>query len=245
VESRSDFVAAAKEFGIPVRFIHLNTSFEDSQFNACVRMVQSLGKILDPGERADSPNLFPVAVLYKYRKEFVAASTAEGFSSVEKVGFKRQNPATWKNKAIIVDYDGTLRETKSGAKFPVDPEDIKILPGRAKKLKEYQNQGYLLLGVSNQSGVAKGQLTRKQADACFERTNKLLGLDIEVSYCPHSVPPITCYCRKPGPGLGVEFILKHKLDPAQCIMVGDMTTDKTFAARCGFKFVDQEVFFKG
>jgi HAD superfamily hydrolase (TIGR01662 family) len=117
------------------------------------------------------------------------------------------------------------------------------MDGRIDRLKEYIAKGYILLGVSNQSGVAKGVLTHEQAKACFDKTNELLGLDIDVSFCPHSVPPISCYCRKPGVGHGVEFIEKYKLDPALCIMVGDMTTDKTFSTRCGFKYVDQSIFF--
>ena len=48
----------------------------------------------------------------------------------------------------------------------------------------------------------------------------------------------------PGLPTGVEFILKHKLSRKDCIFVGDMTTDKTFAARCGFQYVDQVDFFK-
>jgi histidinol phosphatase-like enzyme len=58
------------------------------------------------------------------------------------------------------------------------------------------------------------------------------------------VPPITCYCRKPAPGMGAYFIEKYKLNPAKCIMVGDMGSDKTFAARCGFQYADASEFFK-
>lgn len=243
-ESRRPFIEEAQKHGIPVRCVIMDTSFEDAQFNACLRMVERAGRILDPKEKTDDPNLFPVAVMYKYRKEYEKPTLDEGFTAIEKVGFKRKNPELWKNKAIIVDYDGTLRETKSGSKFPVDPSDITILPRRTETLKRYKDQGYLILGVSNQSGIAKKQLTHEMAVKCFDRTNELLGVDIDVRFCPHSVPPITCFCRKPGPGLGVALIIEYKLDPAQCIMVGDMTTDKTFAARCGFKFVDQDVFFK-
>jgi len=81
------------------------------------------------------------------------------------------------------------------------------------------------------------------AIACFERTNKLLGVDIEYYYCPHRVPPITCYCRKPQSGLGVHLIETHKLNPAECIYVGDRGTDKTFAKRLGFNYVDANDFF--
>lgn len=44
-------------------------------------------------------------------------------------------------------------------------------------------------------------------------------------------------------GLGVHFIEKYKLNPAKVMMVGDMTSDKTFATHCGFQYVDAEDFF--
>jgi len=44
--------------------------------------------------------------------------------------------------------------------------------------------------------------------------------------------------------MGVVFIEKYKLDPSKCLMVGDRGEDKTFAARCGFKFQFAESFFK-
>src|SRR5262249_23648017 len=117
---------------------------------------------------------------------------------------------------------------------------------RAAKLKELKKKGYLLLGASNQSGVAKGLLSAADAAACFAETAKQLGVEFdEVLFCPHKVPPLGCYCRKPNPGLGVELIVKHKLDPRQCVFVGDQTTDKTFAQKCGFTYVDQATYFAG
>ena len=72
---------------------------------------------------------------------------------------------------------------------------------------------------------------------------ELLGVDIEVSFCPHDPAPIKCWCRKPMPGLGVAFIEKYQLDRAQTLMVGDLTTDRTFAARAGLRFVNEADFF--
>jgi histidinol phosphatase-like enzyme len=71
----------------------------------------------------------------------------------------------------------------------------------------------------------------------------LLGFDIDYLFCPHNSFPISCYCRKPMPGLGVALVEKYKLDPSQCIMVGDRTTDKTFASRSGFQFQHASKFF--
>ena len=78
----------------------------------------------------------------------------------------------------------------------------------------------------------------------FDYTNQQLGVDIEYVFCPHQSAPPMCYCRKPFAGFGVHFINKHKLNRKDTIFVGDMTTDKTFAARCGFQYVDQGEFFK-
>ena len=79
----------------------------------------------------------------------------------------------------------------------------------------------------------------KSCPSCFKDN---MGEDYK--YCPHKAGPTNCYCRKPMPGLGVEFIEKYGLDPSRCIMVGDMTSDKTFAKRCGFQYMDQAEFFK-
>jgi HAD superfamily hydrolase (TIGR01662 family) len=249
-DSRAGAVKLAKEKGVPVRFVLLDASLEDAQFNACLRMVERCGRVLHPEDHKqrpyrDDPNLFPVAVLYKYRKEFQAPTAAEGFAAVDKVKFERRYPADWTKKAVIFDFDGTLRGHEGKEKYPVHPREVRALTARAAKVRQYEKQGYLLLGASNQSGVAKGLLTAADAEACFAETLRQLGLTFhEVRYCPHKVPPISCYCRKPGPGMGVELIAKYKLDPRQCIYVGDLGTDASFAARCGFRFVDHNEFFK-
>ena len=149
------------------------------------------------------------------------------------------------NKAVIFDYDQTLRDVPAGSpyQYPVKPSDVIVLPNRYKTILDYKNRGYRLLGASNQSGVSKGILSHENACLCFAETNNQLHMDIDYMFCPHSVPP-TCYCRKPQSGIGVYFIEKYKLNPSECIFVGDQTTDKTFAQRLGFQYVDQLDFFK-
>jgi HAD superfamily hydrolase (TIGR01662 family) len=244
-QSRQPFIDACFRSKHKIRCIHLDTSIEDAQFNACMRMMERYNRILMPEEvkMAKHPNTFPPAVLFKFRKEFEKPTTDEGFAAVDTKSFKRKEKG-YTNKALILDYDGTLRETAGGGKWPVKPSEVRILPGRKEKLQEYVDQGYILLGISNQSGIAKGNPTDQGAKHCFDRTNELLGFEIEYLYCPHRVPPVTCFCRKPMPGLGVQFIEKHKLDRSQTIYVGDQTSDKTFAGRCGFKYIDQKKFFK-
>lgn len=246
IESRKSIIECAKKLKVPIKCIWLDTSFENAQFNACQRMIRKAGRLLDPTDfkTCKDPNLFPPVALFSYKKRFQKPTISEGFSTVEKVAFVRKKDPKYKNKALILDYDDTLRQTDNPHGYPTKPSEVKILPGRKEKIQEYKKQGYILLGASNQSGVAKGILTSQDAVDCFEETNRQLGFDIEYFFCPHNIPPVACYCRKPHCGIGVHFIEKHKLDASQCIMVGDQTTDETFAERCGFKYVDQQEFFK-
>lgn len=246
VESRKPFIQETQLRKIPIRCLHMATSIEDAQFNAARRILERKGRLLSPEEmKADKdPNIFPVTVLFAYQKSLQVPDIAEGFNSVETLRFVRRKDPEYNNKALILDYDGTLRRTKSGKDYPTETNDIEILSGRVDKLQEYKDNGYLLLGVSNQSGVAKGTLSNGAAKACFEKTNELLGHSIDFVYCPHGSFPIACYCRKPIPGWSAHFMLKYKLDLSQCIFVGDMTSDKTFAKRSGMKYYDQAEFFK-
>jgi D-glycero-D-manno-heptose 1,7-bisphosphate phosphatase len=246
-EVRKPFIEMAQKHGADISCLLMGTSIEDAQFNVVQRAIGLLGKFPSPEaiKAAKHTNVFPPLVLFKYKKEFQKPYLSEGFSEVKVVPFVRKHDPSFTNKALLIDYDGTLRECINGNdKYPVNESQIEIKPNRKQVLDAYKAQGYRLLGVSNQSGVAKGILTEDECDKLFQATNKMVGVDIEYRFCPHQSNPISCYCRKPMSGLGVEFIMKHKLDAKQCIMIGDLTTDKTFASRSGFQYVDQAEFFK-
>lgn len=255
-DSRQCVIAIGNKYNIPVKCVWMQTKIEDAQYNVSKRILNRyvfgktlpyhcINDILGPNGHKLEKEVVPSIALYSYKKAFEEPTMDEGFSSIEKVKFVRDVfPSEYKNKAIILDYDGTLRETKSGENFPRNPDDVVILPNRKQVLSRYEKQGYILLGVSNQSGIEKGDLSESDAQSCFNRTNDLLGLKIDVRYCPHHSFPIRCFCRKPLPGLGVYFIEAYKLNPSECIMVGDSTSDKTFSQRCGFQFSKPEDFFK-
>lgn len=249
-EVRRPFIDICKAMNVPIRCVVMGTSIEDAQINALFRMWKKHKKFFfspedlkDPAAKKDS-NMFPVGVLFKYRKEYQPPNMLEGFSAIETVTFKRFYGAEYQNKALILDYDSTLRESTGAYDYPIDPSEVKLLPGRAKKLQEYVDSGHLLLGVSNQSGIHKGILTDAQARACFDRTNELLGHNIDYVYCPHQSNPPSCYCRKPQSGNFVLLIEKYKLLPSACIFVGDATSDKTAAQRIGIPYKDVNEFFK-
>jgi HAD superfamily hydrolase (TIGR01662 family) len=252
VESRKSILQVGKEEGVPVRCVWLKTSYEDAQFNACWRMMQIAGHILEPEEFKDKdskwrnhPNLFPLAALFNYKNNFEKPTMAEGFSKIEPVKFERKWESKYKNKALFLDYDDTLRTSTGDQKWPERKTDIEILPNRKTVLDEWKEKGYHLIGVSNQSGVGKGRITHKECRDLFNHTNKLLGHpNLDYRFDISSPPPIDSYRRKPFPGMGVEAIWDYKLHPAECIMVGDRTSDRTFATRSGFQFQWAKDFFK-
>lgn len=246
-ESRKPFIDLAKEYKVDIRCIELLTSLEDAQYNVVQRMIKLRGSLLSPEEinKDNHPNIMPPAVQFHYRKNYKAPCEEEGFSSIEKRAFARSYSSEYKNKALILDYDGTLRECINGnGKYPLSIDQIEINPKAQSVLERYKKDGWLMLGISNQSGISKGLLSNETAIELFEHTNKLLGVDIEYAFCPHQSAPLICYCRKPGCGFGVYFIEKYKLNPAKCYFVGDMKTDETFSRRCGFQFIHANVFFK-
>ena len=154
------------------------------------------------------------------------------------------------NKALFLDIDGTIRETEHlSNKYPTHPDEVKLIHPQIKmreKLEEYRQAGYQLIGVSNQSGIAKGIVTVEQADEIFERTRSLLGYtetEFPILYCPHRAAPISCFCRKPQTGMAMECIMKQKINPEKSIMVGDMKTDEGMSNRLKIKYYDVKAFW--
>lgn len=262
-EGRWPFIEAANQAGVEIECHWMMTSFEDCQVNALNRMWDRYGMIFytsaeikaHPVAKKD-PNTFPMAAMFALKKKLVGdkkkgvpsgrPTKDEGFSKIVRHDFHR-HPSVGTNKAIILDYDGTLRHDAKmlGGKehYPTQPTEVKLLPNRRETLQRYMDDGYLLLGVTTQSGIGKGVVTDEEVRRCLDLTNTLLGHDIHYLYCPHYNFPVQCYCRKPQAGLGVELIRDFDLDPAQCVFVGDATTDRTFAERCGFQFQWADDFF--
>src|SRR5581483_9153653 len=145
--SRAGVIALGKKYNVPVNCSLLDTSLEDAQVNACMRMIEQYGRILMPEEfvKTKDPNAIPPAALFAYRKNFKEPTPAEGFNQIDVIHFERRFNPTYKNKALLLDFDGCLRETISGEKYPVTPDDIRILDGRTEVLRIFQDRGWLLL----------------------------------------------------------------------------------------------------
>jgi len=245
--SRNAVIETAWRHGLPARCVYLRTSLEDAQRNAVERTLQRHGRLLSPEEikaasRTD-PNIFGPGVQFRHQRELEPPEPEEGFSRIEEVPFERRPIAQRERRALLFWYDGVLRRSRSGARTPVAPDDVLLLPGRAETLRRCQEQGLLLLGLSWHPEIATGTATQAQVEACFARTHELLGVPMEVLYCPHGDGPPVCWCRKPLPGLGAAFVERHALDAARCTYVGDDPADRALARRLGFLYSDQRDFF--
>jgi len=234
--ARNEVLEVAAAHGVPVRCLWLTTSLADAQVNVATRMLL--------GETTDAMLLRP-DVLYRYQRELEPPELAEGFAAVEAVPFVRRRDPAHTGRALICWLDGVLRRSGSGARAPISAEDVEVLPGVAEVLTGYRSEGYVLAGLSWHPEVADGTLSREAVDAIQARTAELLGGDVDLLHCPHGAGPARCWCRKPLPGLGVELIARHRLDPPRSIFVGRDATDRSFAATLGFVYRPREEVFPG
>jgi aryl-alcohol dehydrogenase-like predicted oxidoreductase/histidinol phosphatase-like enzyme len=246
--SRALVVQAAARLGLPVRCVWLSTSVEAAQVNAAWRMVSKYGCLLGPEEMRKAVkrdiSAFPPRVQFRHQRELEPPAPSEGFSRIETIAFERTSDASMTNKAVIVWCDEVLiRRGADSDRSPLSSEAVDVIAERGAVLRRYQAEGWRLLGLSWRPEVADQTLTSERVDAGFARMQELLGVSIEVLYCPHGAGPPVCWCRKPLPGLGVVFIQRHRLDPSQCIYVGAGPQDPGFARRLGFRYRTADEFF--
>ena len=136
------------------------------------------------------------------------------------------------HRAVFLDRDGTIVDDPG---FLHEPGKVQLLPGAAAAIKRLNENGYLVVVVSNQSGIARGFYTAADYDAVQRRLGELLmahGAHLDGSYfCPHHPQfPGTpgapaCDCRKPGPQLFREAQQALDIDFARSWWVGDRLSD--------------------
>ena len=248
-EKRKIFIDFAKNSNLTIGAHYMNTSKDDCLINSLHRMYELHGEIYMhlsdiPAKLKNSPNLFVISAIFSMVKNFDKVSKLEGFDQVETTKFIRTNNCDYTNKAVFIDLDGTVRKSNGKEPYPLELEDIEILKNSSEILKKYKSEGYKIIAITNQSGIAKKVLTASKVKELIEHTNSLLGGVIDDYYfCPHLPPKDLCFCRKTQSGSGVLMMHKHKLDLKSCIMVGDATSDKTFAERLEIKYKHPNIFF--
>lgn len=128
-------------------------------------------------------------------------------------------------KALFLDRDGTLIYDKH---YLADPAGVELIPGVADALRRARALGYRLFILTNQSGIGRGMYSLDAVHRCNDRMVELLGLPPpifdDICIVPESSEQPSLY-RKPSPRYILETIARHRLDPAQCWMVGDRVSD--------------------
>jgi histidinol phosphatase-like enzyme len=245
-KSRAEVVRVASERAVPIRCVWLSTSVDDAQVNAAARLVSRYGRLPGDEELAalqkEDVAAFPPTVQFRYQRDLEPPDIAEGFSRIDVVPFVRHADPGHVHRALIVWCDDVLMRSRSGARMVSAPDDMIVATDRASILRRYCDEGWRVLGMSWQPAVS-GARSSRAADAVFARLNEQIGVPMEVEYCPHAAGPPRCWCRKPLPGLGVLFIHRHQLDPAQCLYVGAGPQDPGFARKLGFNYRAASNFF--
>jgi D-glycero-D-manno-heptose 1,7-bisphosphate phosphatase len=136
------------------------------------------------------------------------------------------------NKAVFLDRDGVINVEKG---YLYRREDFEFLPGVPKALRLLKEAGFLLIVVTNQSGVARGFYPLEAVHELHRHLQDELvpyGVAVDGFYiCPHHPDhasddyPSICSCRKPLPGMLVKAIADFHIDPARSYLVGDKPSD--------------------
>lgn len=144
------------------------------------------------------------------------------------IGIKEVLP---KRKAVFFDRDGTLcRDVNYLSRW----DDFEILEGMD-SLKDLKEKGFVLIGVSNQSGIQRGIVDESFAKGVNQVFVDRYGFD-DFYYCPHQ-PDEHCLCRKPEPGMLFEARAKHKINLKESYIVGDKEADMLLAKAVGAKAI--------
>ncbi|HEX5669991.1 MAG TPA: D-glycero-beta-D-manno-heptose 1,7-bisphosphate 7-phosphatase [Sulfuricurvum sp.] len=138
-------------------------------------------------------------------------------------------------KALFLDRDGVVNIEKN---YLYKIDDFELMDGILDVCRQYEANGYLIIIVTNQSGISRGYYTEED----FKRLSQWMvehfkenGITITYIYhCPHheSIDG-ECDCRKPEPGMFLEAQRKFDIDMANSVMIGDNERDIEAAIRAG------------
>lgn len=138
------------------------------------------------------------------------------------------------HKAVFLDRDGTIIEEVN---FLSDPKQVRLFPGTVEALKVLRSRGFLLVVVTNQSGVGRGLFNEESVGSVHSRIQELTGESIDAFYfCPH-LPDEGCECRKPSDGMLRSAVSDLKIDLTQSWIIGDKSLDVMTGLGVGMKSI--------
>ena len=124
-------------------------------------------------------------------------------------------------KALFIDRDGTINKD---CPYCHDISQLEIYPDALEIMKQYQANGYVIVIITNQSGIGRGYFTIEQFYQFHRELLKKIeemGIKIEKTYfCPHR-PEENCNCRKPKLGMIFEAEKEIHIDINESVIIGD------------------------
>lgn len=139
-------------------------------------------------------------------------------------------------KTVFLDRDGPLVIDK---KYMGDPALIEFAPDAVAGCKLLRENGFKLVIISGQSGVARGKFSLEDMWAVHARVIEIFkaaGVEFDGAYyCPHG-PEDGCACRKPKPGMVEQAVRELDLDPAQSVALGDKPSDLELGRNSGCRY---------
>lgn len=149
-----------------------------------------------------------------------------------------------KRPAIFMDRDGTINEQRG---YINHLSRFKILPGVPEAIRLLNENNYLVIVITNQSGIARGYFPIELLDDIHAYMNDSLkkdGAEIDaIFFCPHypgsrfKEYAIDCDCRKPNTGMMRQALDMFDIDLTQSFMIGDHFTDLEFAENVNIKSI--------
>jgi HAD superfamily hydrolase (TIGR01662 family) len=136
-------------------------------------------------------------------------------------------------RAVLFDRDGTLVED---VPYNGDPDRVRLVDGAADAVRRLRDAGIKVGVVTNQSGIARGLVTREQAESVDRRIEQLLGPIDTWQLCPHG-PDDGCTCRKPLPGMVSAACDQLGVAPHEVAVIGDIGADLQAARAAGARGV--------
>ncbi len=139
-------------------------------------------------------------------------------------------------KAVFLDRDGVINVERG---YTHRLEDFVILPDLMEVLQLLQKRGYLLIVVSNQSGIAKGLYKQSEVEILHkfmvdEFTKNGITLS-EIYYCVHHPDISKCICRKPDSLFVEKALARFNIDAKKSYFIGDKERDTEAAKKAGVK----------
>ena len=136
--------------------------------------------------------------------------------------------------AVFIERDGVLNQVRVERQNQVNPltlEDFRVTREAAPLLKRLKDAGLLLMATTNQPGLSRGYLSRRELDRMHELLRATFALD-DLLVCPHDEAD-GCSCRRPKPGLLVEAGFKWRLSLDHCFVISDKWQDAEAARAAG------------